>query len=733
MTRWSLRCKIAWDLPLRMRRQKRMRKLMKPGLVLLLLTAAFHLCPNILRAAATEPYGLDGMSQFARLPYLKLDTMAGGQSSFDRTGGNGDFSNFLYTENGEKILLDLTGPGTVYRIWFTGFNQAKDYIKVYFDGETAPRINMLLADMFGGTNAPFLAPLVGNDVVSSGGFYCYLPLPFRHSIKITSNATAGSFYYNIGYHIYSPDTTVTSWTGAEDGTAARTLWQNAGMEPGKETNSATVSAKFNLAAGGTKTLFDKGGPRSISVIKLSIPGTEPQSQPPAITDDGRAHKGFSQFQMALNPANHGALLVRRLDYAVRNQKASVYVDGALVGPWFDAGSNGGYNWRNSNFDIPPSYTASKSSITVKVVFISSDVDWNEFYYWVYSRVNGATNLTDSLNVANPASESSHAYTINTQTWSGARTFQYPPPTPPPDTADLLTNLWLRISFDKETSPSVFAPVGSFFAMGQFASYFTRALPAGMDDAANLYCYFPMPFARHATVQLVSQRKWVTKNIRCQIQSKPFAGSFANVGYFKTAFNSETPTSPGSDIIMLDVEGSGHLVGVVENMMGPTSRDYLEGDERFYIDDSQSPAFYGTGTEDFYNSGWYFNHGLSTLPSHGNPAHVADGRYDRTTAYRLFMQDAIPFRKHLRAGIEHGTGNTVSENAWTLAYYYFQPAARAQLTDQLEVGDAASEAAHAYTINTPTWAGALTIRTTAITIPLTSPIVAAPTRATASSP
>jgi hypothetical protein len=684
-----------------------METLIKPYLALLLLTAAFLLGSTTARAAATEPYGLDAITQFDRLPWLKLDTMAGGQSSFDRTGGNGDFSNFLYTEGTEKVLLDLNGPGTVYRIWFTGFDQSTDYIKVYFDGETTPRINLLLKDLFGGTNSPFLAPLVGNDVVSSGGFYCYLPLPFRRSVKITSNATSGSFYYNIGYHLYTSDTSVKTWTGAEDSKTARNLWNNAGADPKKNPRNMSdmaFSEVFDLPPGATHNLMDAKGYRKISSIKLSIPGIGPQPRPPSITDDGRVHKGYSQFQMALNPANSGAVLVRRLDYGVGNQKADIYVDGALVSQWFDAGSNGGYNWRDSGFEIPPKYTTNKSSITIKIVFVSADVDWNEFHYWMYSQVNGTATQTDSLDVANSTSESSHQYVINAQTWTGTRTFEYPPAAPASNTADLLTNLWLRISFDGETNPSVSAPIGSFFAMGQFASYFTRALPVGMDASSNLYCYFPMPFARHANVQLVSQRDTVTTNIHCEIKCKTFPESFANVGHFKTAFNCETPTTNGSDIIMLDVEGAGHLVGVVENIMGPTSRAYLEGDERIYVDDSQSPSFYGTGTEDFYNSGWYFNHGLFTLPSHGNPAHVADSQYDRTTAYRLFMQDAIPFRKHIRVGIEHGDRDTVSENAWTLAYYYYQPTSRAQLTDQLDVGNAASEAAHAYGTSNPTWSG-----------------------------
>jgi hypothetical protein len=34
-------------------------------------------------------------------------------------------------------------------------------------------------------------------------------------------------------------------------------------------------------------------------------------------------------------------------------------------------------------------------------------------------------------------------------------------------------------------------------------------------------------------------------------------------------------------------------------------DFLEGDERVFVDGQESPQIYGTGTEDFYESGFYF--------------------------------------------------------------------------------------------------------------------------------
>ncbi|RKX45309.1 MAG: hypothetical protein DRP64_04915 [Verrucomicrobia bacterium] len=613
-------------------------------------------------------------------------------------------------------MLDLKGPGTVYRIWSTGFVPATDTVKVYFDGESTPRINMLLKDLFLGSNAPFLSPLVGDDDVSSGGFYCYLPLPFNESIKMVTSASAtGLFFYNIGYDRYSPDTSVTTWTGAENSTAPRDLWNNAGVDPKSNAGNITVANTFSLAAGATQTLLDVSGPRSISSIQLKIPGISRDSEPPpaTITDDGRAFTGYSQFRMALNSANTGATLVRRLDYGIADQTARVYVDGALVGIWENAGVDGGNRWRNEGFPIPSGFTAGKNSITIKIEFISSAIDWNEFTYWAYSTLGGTDPLTDTLDVGNPSSESSHNYEINGQTWSGTGSFTYPLPFSETSlaTMDILNNLWLKISFDDETNPSVHAPLGSFFGMGQFGANNVQALPVGIDANDNLYCYFPMPFSRRAVVQLVSQHPSAAIDVDFEIRHKPFTEPFASVGYFTTHFQPQIPSTNGTDLILLDVEGCGHFLGVVQSMTGPISRWHLEGDERIYVDDSNTPVVYGTGKEDFYNAGWYFNRGLFTLPTHGNSAHFSDVEADTdyTTAYRLFIADAIPFRKHIRVGIEHGGGNEIPETCTTLAYYYYKPNNMVVLTDLLNVGNTTSESAHSYTIGNQTWSSVATFQ------------------------
>ena len=86
--------------------------------------------------------------------------------------------------------------------------------------------------------------------------------------------------------------------------------------------------------------------------------------------------------MATQPANEGVILRRRLDYGIGNQNADVFVDGVRVGTWYRAGSNF-QRWRDDDFMIPASFTKGKNKITIRVVFVSSDSDWNEFTYGVY--------------------------------------------------------------------------------------------------------------------------------------------------------------------------------------------------------------------------------------------------------------------------------------------------------------------------------------------------------------
>ncbi|HUC56626.1 MAG TPA: glycoside hydrolase family 172 protein [Streptosporangiaceae bacterium] len=272
-------------------------------------------------------------------------------------------------------------------------------------------------------------------------------------------------------------------------------------------------------------------------------------------------------------------------------------------------------------------------------------------------------------------------------------------------ASVLNQLWIQIRWDGEKTPSVYAPLGSFFAMGQFGAYPTHALVAGMDASNYMYMYLPMPFQRRAVIRLVNNGTTSVPGINYIVQYRPYGGNFSQTGYFSTSFIKGSNVRVGRDIPILNTTGSGKFVGVTASYAGDPQRLYLEGDERIYVDGSGSPAFYGTGTEDFFNGAFYFLNGPYSQPMSGNTAHIATATSDETAAYRFFLQDAIPFRRSIVVEIQHGPyDNTTNTSASMLAYYYKRPAVQSTLTSTLAVGNVGSDRAHGYVISDQVWQG-----------------------------
>ncbi|MBN1908378.1 MAG: DUF2961 domain-containing protein [Pirellulales bacterium] len=131
-------------------------------------------------------------------------------SSYDRTGGNNDgfggTYSTLWVENGNSVLASMSGPGSIQRIWFTHsigrrpglLNLKKEHLKVYIDGQTKPVVDAPLEDILDGKLPRFPKPLVGQG---QGGYYCYVPIPYRDGCKVVVEGT-GVRFYQITYTEY---------------------------------------------------------------------------------------------------------------------------------------------------------------------------------------------------------------------------------------------------------------------------------------------------------------------------------------------------------------------------------------------------------------------------------------------------------------------------------------------------------------------------------------------------
>jgi hypothetical protein len=215
----------------------------------------------------------------------------------------------------------------------------------------------------------------------------------------------------------------------------------------------------------------------------------------------------------------------------------------------------------------------------------------------------------------------------------------------------------------------------------------------------------MPYAAHATVTLVNPTTYPLKGqsevTAVRDARKAVELATGKIGYF-TAVSKRGETTQGSDWTFADVTGRGKFVGVSQTMEGlladGNTRGYLEGDERAYADGERTPAIHGTGTEDFYESGWYFNAGTYSTPFHGNSAHeVRAGSCTNECdgAWRLHITDSVAFDNQLDFGIEHGQQDDHPAIYGSTAFLYTAAKFGASETDRIDTGSAVSRQQHGY--------------------------------------
>ncbi len=229
---------------------------------------------------------------------------------------------------------------------------------------------------------------------------------------------------------------------------------------------------------------------------------------------------------------------------------------------------------------------------------------------------------------------------------------------------------LKIYYDGETAPSIAVPVGDFFgyAWGQPA---VKSLLVGTSDDTN-YFYLPMPFDKSVRVELASEKTNDAIDINAEVKFTD-EGRRASEGKLYAVWRRENLTTEGKPFTFLETNGRGHLVGAILQAQGTQPGaipEFFEGDDETTIDGEL--VIRGTGSEDFFNGGWYDVPGRwedrVSLPLSGS---LDFKRYlARTGGYRFFITDAYPFEKSIRQTIEHGpTGNKFPTDYASVTYFY----------------------------------------------------------------
>lgn len=255
----------------------------------------------------------------------------------------------------------------------------------------------------------------------------------------------------------------------------------------------------------------------------------------------------------------------------------------------------------------------------------------------------------------------------------------------------LKNLVLRAWWDGEATPSVEAPIGDFFGLGlgEYFVYQSELLAVASVKALN--AYFKMPFAHGARITVTNEGKEKTNALYFAVDYVTLPELPANLGRFHAQYRQAAPCKgvvndwkvnwdksvndlknlDGKDnYVFLEATGRGHFVGVTQAVLQNQDGWFGEGDDMIFIDGDTMPTINGTGTEDYYNGAWDFNSKPFAFQHNGAPYITGDERLGgRYCLYRWHTEGPIAFDKSIRVTIEHGHGNSRSDDFYSVAYWY----------------------------------------------------------------
>jgi len=233
---------------------------------------------------------------------------------------------------------------------------------------------------------------------------------------------------------------------------------------------------------------------------------------------------------------------------------------------------------------------------------------------------------------------------------------------------------LKAVWDDESTPAVYAPLADFFGYA-YGKPAMRSMLIGSYGETN-YCFFPFPFDKNAKISLIYKKRQGSVQSPVQITAKTFYNDVKRdkdkEGRFYTNWKREIRPADGKYYCFADLKGKGHYVGTVHWAQGLRAEmtQFFEGDDSTYVDGKM--RMHGTGSEDYYNGGWYalldrWDRGIS-LPLHGSLDYSLP--LSRTGGYRFYMADKMTFEKELFVGIEHGPeGNRYPVDYASIAFYY----------------------------------------------------------------
>jgi hypothetical protein len=219
------------------------------------------------------------------------------------------------------------------------------------------------------------------------------------------------------------------------------------------------------------------------------------------------------------------------------------------------------------------------------------------------------------------------------------------------------------------------------------------------DGMGFNCYLPMPFSSGARIEVTSENFGGETRLYYNIDYETWDAPRPELGRLHAQWRRQNPTDGivetpdmpdyvlthygtnldgAGNYVILEAEGAGQYVGCnlnIHNLRRAKQYDnwYGEGDEMIWIDPNPdgprgTPTLRGTGTEDYFNTGWGPDEKYAS-PFFGLTRPGGHDFSGKISWYRWHLADPVRFARSISVTIEHGHANRLSNDYSSTAYWY----------------------------------------------------------------
>ena len=245
---------------------------------------------------------------------------------------------------------------------------------------------------------------------------------------------------------------------------------------------------------------------------------------------------------------------------------------------------------------------------------------------------------------------------------------------------MLRKCILNIYFDDSSVPQVQAPLGDFFGAAPGVNPF-KSVPFSVSSDGFMVSRFVMPFINSARIEVDNRSDFDFKML-LEVKTTDYNWEDGKSMHFRARWriNHDLIASNTNivDMNYLMATGKGRFVGAAtyvynpSNVPTPWGNWWGEGDEKIFIDNEKFPAFFGTGSEDYYNYSWSSTR-IFYYPYCGQPRNDGPGNRGYASNFRWNILDDIPFTTNFAFYMELFPHEVVTNVSYgRIAYYYALP-------------------------------------------------------------